>query len=552
MFKNKPLLTIAVFLFICIGLVYKNFLYGDVLFHNWDEGIYSQVAWEIKENTSLSTTFNGTVWLNKPPLSHALIAVAFAVFGRSEFWARMVMVIFGMLLLWATYALGKKVMEHLFRQQLDTYGHLHRQVIFLIPVVALASAPLFIERSLLLNTDVMLGLGWVLFFLANTYTGKLLAVTFGVVSKSIVGFYPALVSILNLTKKDLSLRNIPKLILIIVVPLVWHIISYVRFGDYFIQAHLFDQVVKRVVSPIELHYGERWYYMELLWNNIGLLVAFMLIAYLILSLRTVFTVLGQYISSKKISFLWIYTLLLAGVAVFFVIPGPTTDINMTVAGVAGTIILLLHLIWKKFFMKDEPDNLRYFIMLLSPLPFFGLLMMSQSKIGWYLVTLLPLFVLALPYLYMQLRFSFIRLPLLALVLFYFVVQFIPATYGYQQGENIPDEKMVLAQCISQLPNERMAVLVDAQERQNRLVLESTQLQTETSFTYGGAPSFVYYAQKDIKFFYNGEGFQKEYWQYPIVTFAKNEQDLGTSKQKIIQSYSVACETNNWITYINNL
>lgn len=548
--KHKPILTIIVFFVILIGLVIRNINYAPVLFHDWDEGIYAQVSWELYENNTLDTTFNDIVWLNKPPLSHALIAGTFALFGRDEFWPRMVMVFFGMALLVTTYLLSRKIMRGLYPKKLTRMGRHHKEILYLLPVLALAATPLFIERSIVLNTDIMLGVSWVGFFLASTFLPKLLFLFFGVVSKSIVGFYPALVSIFNLKKADLSVKKLPQLLILIVAPLIWHIISYIRFGDYFIQAHLFDQVVKRVVSPIELHFGGRLYYLSLMWDNASILNIFFLIALTIVGLTTAGFLIRQYQQSKKLLYLWIYLGIGAVVAIFYLIPGPTTSVNITIAGLALLLIVVMHLFWKRQYAPEDPPALPYLFILLSPAPFFALLMMSQSKISWYLITLLPLFVILLPYLYMTARFAFVRVALLVSVVGIFATSFIPATYGYKLGNYQPDPRLKIAECIAQTDPKELAVLVNAQERQNRMVLEATQLQTETSFTYGGSPSFVFYAQKDIEFFYNVEGFQENYWDYPILMLSTGDiGELGDAYATINETYERVCSDNDWEVYI---
>lgn len=551
---KRFILPILVFGFIITGLIWRNAVYDQVLFYDWDEGIYAQVSWELWENSTLDTTFNDTVWLNKPPLSHALIAVALGVSERSEFWARMVMIGFGVGLLIATYLLTRRVISQLYPSLLTKMGVHHQELVFLLPVLGLSATPLFIERSIVLNTDVMLGLSWVGFFLAASFVPKLLFLIFGVLSKSIVGYYPALVSLMMLKKKDLTLSKLPYALILILVPLIWHIVSYIRFGDFFIQAHLFDQVVKRVVSPIELHFGGRLYYLELLWTNVSVLTVFMVVAYAIAGFVLIQLILKQYHQSKRMPFIITYGVIAAIVAIFYAIPGPETALNVTVAGIGLLIIVAMHLFWKKTAAPDDPTQLHPLIIMISPIPFFALLMMSQSKIAWYLITLLPLMMMTLSYVYMTARFAFVRIAILIATLGLFAISFIPQTYGFKVTDYEPDQRIQIGQCIADLPGDDLAFLVSAQERQNRNVLEAAQLQTATSFVYGGSPSFVFYAQKDVEFFYNIEGFSEAYQEYPIIAFStgdKEDPEFDPTFAGIQQSYSMACETNDWNVFIRS-
>ncbi len=546
---KRFILPVLVFCLVLGGLLWRNAAYDEVLFYDWDEGIYAQVSWELWENQTLQTTFNDTVWLNKPPLSHALIAVTFGLFGRSEFAARAVMIFFGMLLLVLTYLLTKKVLNTIYPEEMKRLGTHHRELVSLLPVLGLAATPLFIERSIVLNTDVMLGVSWVGFFLAASFVPKLLFLMFGVLSKSIVGFYPALVSLFMLKKKDFTLKNLWLGAILVIVPLVWHIISYVRFGDFFIQAHLFDQVVKRVVSPIELHFGGRLYYLELLWTNVSVLSILMVMAFAIAGLSLLQIIISQYRNSKRLSFLITYGVIVAIVGIFYLIPGPETALNVSVAAVGLLIIVIMHLFWKKTVAPDDPPSVSPLLIVLSPLPFFGLLMMSQSKIAWYLITLLPLMMIGLSYLYMTARYAFVRLTILGAVVGFFGISFLPQTYGFEVEDYQPDQRLTIAECMAPLDGAELGFLVSAQERQNRMVLEATQLQTATSFVYGGSPSFVYYAQKDVEFFYNVEGFVENYESFPIVTVSTGDRvELGETYTILQEDWSLVCETNDWEVY----
>ena len=109
----------------------------------------------------------------------------------------------------------------------------------------------------------------------------------------------------------------------------------------------------------------------------------------------------------------------------------------------------------------------------------------------------------------------------------FMIRFIPATYALNiTSQNDPDNVKV-ARCIAPLQSSSVSMLVNAQERQNRNVLEAAQQQTETSFIYGGSPAFVYYSGKHVEYYYKVEQYlidsmkhQLDVYKRQVYTFIK--------------------------------
>ncbi len=441
-------LRAIVFGAVAILLVGRNILLRAVPFQDWDSGIYAEVAREILRNKSLITTFNGHIWLNKPPLVHTLVAGVFAIFGESEFWARMLMVVLAMILLLLLYALTKKVAHILFSKEIKKLPAWVVEGVYLIPVVGVATSPLFIDRTTILNTDIILGIAWLgYFYWHESFAARLLFLCLGVWSKSFTGYYPLILDVLLFVpKRDLTLKNAAKYFLLLLVASSWHIFAYLKFGDFFIQAHVKDQVLKRVVEPIELHFGAKLYYADLLWDNIRLIPLFLTFSIFVLYER-----------------------------------------------VKGN--------WKKVLYDTQ---LRYaYAIILSPVPFFALLMIMKSKIPWYLVTVLPLFYIPSGFIIFMMDRRIQQKLIFAFVGLFALVAMLPATIFLQRPDQLP-EKITIANCIAstQQDKKRLYMMVDLPERQVRNLLESSQLTTETSFLYGGSPSFVFYLKKPVYFSYD--------------------------------------------------
>jgi len=547
--KNKNILTIVFFSFILLGLIFRNVQFASIPFFDWDEGIYAQVATEIISNQSLSTTFNGQTWLNKPPLSHLLIALSFVVFGRNEFWARMIMVFFAFTLLIFTYLLSRRLLLKTLPSEVEKLSNFHKEIIFIIPVLALASTPLFIERAIVLNTDIMLAVGWLGFFLFSGFKNKLLALTFSVFTKSIVGFYPALISIITLKKKDFTRSNLYRAFAFLIIPLFWHLLSFLRFGNYFIQAHLFDQVIKRVLSPIELHFGNKFYYLVLYWKNTNILGIIIAVTLLIIGIRALLIIVKQYQKTARKSYLWIYASIIFISGLIYILPGISSNVTIGTIGAMMTIAAGMHLYFRSQLTPPYSDELPSLIIYLSPIPFFALLMISQSKISWYMVTLLPLFVLSLSYFYVYIKKTYIRAVFLIILVLYFFWMFFPSTYFFNSSSYLTTNRIKLAKCISDQSGTTLAFLVSPQERQNQNVVEAAQLQTATSFLYGGSPSFVYYSQKKVEHFYKVERFEEEFMTYDGIVYNLEDQTrLGLIYPKIKKLYKKTCIEDNWVSF----
>ncbi len=492
-----PLFT---FTFIFCGLILRNLKISHLPFYDWDESLYAQIAQEILKNNSLVTTFNGHLWFDKPPLLHALVSTVFVFFGRSEFWTRSLIIVFAMTLLILLYFLSKQTLQALFKDGVSKMSLLTRQAAYLLPVLIVASSSLFIEKSLLLNTDIIVALSWVGYFLfRENFFMKLFFLLLGVFSKSVFGFYPLLIEALTIQKSDLKQENIFRLITLILFSSTWYLFSYIKFGNYFIKAHFLDQIFKRVVVPIELHFGGKFYYFEFLWKNLGLILGLLLIGYLFLFADILALFKKEKLAIGRAKIWWFY------------------------------------------------------LILLSPLPFLIFITLVRTKLYWYLTMLIPLLALSASYLFVKAQRSVTRGIIFILIFAYFLLNFIPQTYTLKPKIEVSD-KVLLAKCLSEKSGKTIAYLTDPQERKNQNFLEAAHYDTTASFFYGGSPSFVFYSQKKIEFFYNVDRFIKDYAEYDIVVLSRESltQDLEIQKsqdlqKKIIESKNY-CQTSEWLAF----
>lgn len=480
------------FLFIFLGLVLRNLQLSKVLFYDWDEAMYAQIAQEMIKNKSLFTTFNGQIWLDKPPLAHALVAFVFATIGQSEFWARMIMVVISFVLLVLTYQASKKILLIL-----KPKATKHELIMgTFIPTLLLAASPVFIERSALINSDTLIAVSWIGYLLyRETFWAKLFFLTLGVWSKSVMGFYPLLfdAGVWIFQKRKFTISKVSKFFLFISLPSLWYVAGLIKYKNAFIYHHFLSQVFKRITVPIELHFGGKFYYMAFLWEKMGFINIFFIISYILY-------------------------------AIYFV------------RALAKDRL--------RFFTKN---NLIVLTFMLAPFPFFAFLTIMRTKIYWYVIMFFPFMCISLIYLYIFLKNRFLQGMLFAGVVVYFLVSFIQQTYLSKVYYSPPD-RLKLAQCIASKQYDRLAFLVNEEERKVRNVLEAAHYDTTSSFYYGGSPSFVFYVKKKVDYFYSIDEFVKRSSAYPVLVASKNDIDSNVSVQSLIHKKKL-CEFGEWLSIV---
>ncbi len=496
--KNK-IIVILIFVFIFIGLTVRNLHLSSVPFYDWDEGMYAQIAKEIISNKSIFTTFNGQVWLDKPPLAHFLVSGTFLIFGYSEFWARMSMVVLAFILLILTYLSAKKLYSLIFLSRVDPTEEL---MVSLIPVLILAGSPVFMDRSALLNSDTLIAIGWMGYLLyRDQYWLKLFFLTLGVWSKSVLGLYPLFIDAgitlfrkIILSKPQKQIPDIRKKILFLLLPSLWYIVGFLKYGQGFIYNHFQSQVLKRISVPIELHIGNKFYYLVYLWEKMGLMNILFIVGYILFLIN--FSI--QILKEKK-----------------------------------------------KFF---DQKNILIISLLCAPAPFFIFLTFMKTKIYWYVIMFFPFMCLSTLYIFLFLKKRIYKLIFFTGVVVYFLFSFSSQTF-FSKTLSDSTERIELAKCIAKTPYEKVTFLVDDDERKIRNVLEAAHYDTTSSFFYGGSPSFVYYIQRKVDYFYFVEDFIKKYKQYSLLIISKKDIENNLILPVLYLNKKIICNNNNWLTIV---
>jgi hypothetical protein len=310
-------------------------------------------------------------------------------------------------------------------------------------VLLTLASPMIIDRMSIVNVDVYLALAWVWYLASENKTGKIIATIIGVWSKSLLGFAPLLCDVVvSLWTSELNREKIKTWILAIILPSTWYVIMFVRHGSAFVQSHFFDHLLARVQKPIELHMGSKWFYIRELWEE--------------------------------------------------------HHIALIIAGI-GLVWLFVRMVQK----KAHPQAMM--VTLLTG-GYLGLLTISKAKLHWYITPLIPLSAILTVHVLSQISIMRIRNGAYMSVALVSLGYFASMTYMQSFAPSIPVE-VALARCRADVaPFSRVAYLVSAQSRQDAHTLEAAQLLIGSSLIYGGVPSFRFYVDTPVSYFYQEDAF----------------------------------------------
>ncbi len=238
---------------------------GGLPLRDWDEGTVAKVAREIWQSSPselvwLHPELNGQPYINKPPLVHWLIAIAYDIGGVNEWMARLPGALLTALSVPLMYVTGRE----LFPRRLPA---LLSALVFLtfLPVVRLGRLAMLdgavVFFSLLMLWCVLrarrdvrfsLGIGLSLGLLCLT-KGVMLAVLMGAIALSfLVWDTPRL-----LTQPYLWLG-----IFLGAVPVgLWYGAQWQQYGLKFVVDNLGGQSALRIWEPVENNGGPPWYYL---------------------------------------------------------------------------------------------------------------------------------------------------------------------------------------------------------------------------------------------------------------------------------------------------
>ena len=431
---HKPLLLI--FLLTTYYILNIN-LGRDALF-DWDEGIYAQLGSElIKSGNWFINTWNYSSWFEKPPGISWISAIGQLIAGHTSYGSRLLMPAISTLTLYMIYLLGKKLKNH--RVGLMAAGFL-------------LGFNLFLGRTRAVNTDMPLLLGIIttLYLIITNQSAWKIAfvVAFSIWFKGLAGLLPIIISLpLFLTKNKQYFLSTTYYILLTIIP--WHLYAYLHYGREFLSPYFFEQVMTRVTSPIEFHLESRWFYIQYLYDNLGL-----------------------------------------GMIIVFLL----------------AIIYFAYTFYQKKKWQTHHILIWWFII---PIVIFTI---AKTRLFWYILPVYPAIALTLAYFLDSFAINKQSRRVLTILTIGILAQGLRSAYFSVEPHKltaIAPDRIIVSSVLSKTYTSSLAVLVPPSERMAEAILPDTQ-RISSSFRYGGMPSVVYYYQSPVIFFYNVDKFL-EYW-----------------------------------------
>lgn len=256
MYSNILKKITLVFLAVTTILLYHNL--GRDYLYDWDESIYAQLGVEQSINTLLTPTWNGELWLEKPPLIAHLTALGKVVSSDRELAARIFIPVATLITLISVYVIGT---------------HLGGAVTGSIGVMLLMYFDLFIGRSRSVNTDIFLLAGITLAVALVLKNAKpylvALALSLAIFVKGPAGILAIFITLPLLQSKPKKYILISTIyLLLFTVP--WHLYQLFVNGADFYTPYLLEQVIRRATVPIEFHMESRWFYFVHLYRDLGI------------------------------------------------------------------------------------------------------------------------------------------------------------------------------------------------------------------------------------------------------------------------------------------
>lgn len=465
----KEHFLIFIFLAFYFTIIAYKLIATPTPFFDWDEGINIQVAKEMLNQKSLIPLWQGVPWLDKPPFVFIFYASVMKLFPFviPEISTRLATLIIAIITLIFTYLLYLKACKN--------------KLFSTLTVVVTAFTPIFLQRSQIMNIDIFVLLGWVgyVLFVQNFYL-SFIFLAISVLSKSLIGFYPAFIFVVHnlylFTVKKLTKDKFKKVIvkvsLQIVILSAWYIAMLLIFGNSFWKQHIIESHFRRVAYSIESHFGKRTFYLDLFFEQLGLLT-------------------------------W------------------------------ASFLGLLLITWNYLKKKLSEKNLLY---ALTFVPWFIFLNLTKTKIFWYLYPAIPQFAFlsVYPLTILDKKRLLQYLIGIMLVIMIFYLNFVKINFFttfYSKPEDYYRLTLIAKdQCNS------LDVLVSRNTRETFATLDKMHLLITSSKQWGDHPSMVYYFGKKVNFYYSVEEFEKGISPSNNNCIMLNKDDLNIipKEQKIIE------------------
>lgn len=449
-------------------------------FFDWDEAIYAQVGREmIRGKSFLVPLWQGAPWLDKPPIPSLFYGIVELFPIIPEISTRIATLFLSCIALFLIYVLSYRITKE--------------KIISLLTVIITAFLPIFFQRSMALNVDVFLLIGWLGYviwfdnFLVSTFM-LLLAV----LSKSLLGFFPPLLFIFfffyelffKRIKKDVFSAHIKKITLQILLCSLWFMGMTIVYKYPFIQYQFIDSHFKRVTASIEQHFGQRTFYVDILVDQFK----------------------------------------------FLLIPA------------FGSLSYLAFV-----FFKKKADKLTVLLSVFF-VPWFIFLNLTKTKIAWYIYPVLPQFAFLSVYPLIFLKKKPVLVfsaALFMLLIFFFAITPMPTLLA-NSFSKMEDHHLIALDAKKNSCKE-LFVLVGDSTRTSYATLKSMNLVISTTTWWGSHPSIAYYADTKTTYLYTiQEALQKiaHMNKSDCIIFEKNDE----SKLSIVDKFEKQATNNTYFLF----
>ncbi len=433
----KKYIPFFIFLFVFLGFQLFKVLSDVKPFYDWDESIYAQVGKEmIQAKSYLVPLWEGRAWLDKPPIPPLMYGLTMYIPIQPEISTRILTVLL------SGVALGLLYMF--------TIRYSKSVLVALLTVIITSFLPAYLQRTQSLNVDVFLLIGWLGYILwyKDLWVGMFF-LTFGVLSKSLLGYYPVVMIffyelfqwLFNRKKRKNEFRlYLQNTFIQVGVSSIWFFWMYSKFKYEFIQYHIIDSHFKRVTASIEQHFGQRTFYID------------------------------QLLAQMK----------------YGIIPA-----------IASTILLVV------LFLKNKSEE-AYFSLIF--IPWFLFLNLTKTKIEWYLYPVYPQFVYLAIYLLRYVQKQLVQILIALGILWYFFVYMIPINSYLSADFSHLEDHQLIAQDAHVEGCKSLEVLVNDSTRTSYATLKSMDLVIHTTTWWGNHPSMAYYSGINTTFDYKVDEF----------------------------------------------
>lgn len=489
--------AIISFLTLYFAILAFKLIYYPTPFFDWDESLYIQLGKEMIVNKTFMPTWQGMIWLDKPPLIPLFYGIInFIPFVAPEVSTRLATLLLTILTLSFVYVLYYRVIKE--------------SILSTLIVMAFAFTPIVLQRAQVINIDIFLALGWIGFILFyRNFWVSLLFLSLSIMSKSLLGFYPIGIMIIFIlfqllvktidTKKFFT--HIKKLGSYVGILSSYYLLMFLIYGKDFLIQHIYETHFRRVTSSLEFHFGHITYYIDIMAE--------------------------QFVGKPLINYLGISAITINWIALVF----------FTITVVSCILIFLRY--FKKKNLSDTELLYAFYL-----LPWFIFLNLTKTKIAWYSYPAIAQFsfLIMYPIQYLrskkQLYYGFVTILFIALMYY---------TGIHKNAFAAQYSKVEPHHTLAQFAKDKcttLFVLVDKDTRDSFATLEQMNLLITTSKWWGNKPSMVYYFEKKIQFSYS----EKEFAQTIIPTGACVMVHKNDSSQTEKKSVQLLKAFNPWLLF----